>query len=39
MINIRKVNKMIPYRLILGIIAGASIGFVYYKLVGCRSGG
>ncbi len=39
MIKIEKVKEMIPYRLILGIIAGAALGFVYYKLVGCRSGG
>ena len=29
---------MIPYRLILGTIAGAALGFAYYKLVGCRAG-
>lgn len=30
---------MIPYRLIAGIIAGAALGFVYYKFIGCRTGG
>ena len=32
-------EKMLPYKMIIGIIAGAAVGFVYYKLVGCRSGG
>lgn len=29
---------MIPYRLIAGIIAGAALGFIYYKYIGCRTG-
>jgi len=32
-----KEKKMIPYRMITGIIAGAALGFVYYKLAGCRA--
>jgi F0F1-type ATP synthase assembly protein I len=30
---------MIPYRLIAGIIAGAALGYFYYKFIGCRTGG
>lgn len=30
---------MIPYKLIMGVIAGAALGYVYYKFVGCRAGG
>jgi hypothetical protein len=32
-------EKMLQYKMIIGIIAGAAVGFVYYKLVGCRAGG
>ncbi len=30
-------NKMV-LRIIIGIIIGGAAGFLYYKLVGCRSG-
>jgi hypothetical protein len=36
-----KVNKMIEslsWRIVLSTIAGAGLGFAYYRLVGCRSG-
>lgn len=29
---------MIPYKLIIGVIAGAALGFAYYKYIGCRTG-
>lgn len=29
---------MNPYKMIVGIIIGAAIGFAYYKFVGCRAG-
>lgn len=30
---------MIPYKLIIGVAAGAALGFAYYKYIGCRAGG
>lgn len=35
----QKENRMIPYKLIIGVIAGAALGFAYYKYIGCRTGG
>jgi len=36
--RIRKIGKKKMIKIIIGMAAGAVIGFLYYKFIGCASG-
>ncbi len=36
--KLKTINKNMVLRIILGIIIGGAMGFLYYKFIGCRTG-
>ena len=37
-LNASTVIALINWKLLFGVLAGAAVGYAYYRLVGCRTG-